>query len=137
MILCFFTTFLCRDHDIDAAKRRYEACIDSVRENATVLLASEQAVCQSRDPSNSKFRFLITEIKPWEQFTAEELSQYGVYEMVTIVAVPPTVDRGEVFSYQELFDMDWDSDSPVRFPCTFRWFRMSSSGKEEDHLEAV
>lgn len=137
MILCFITTFLCSDDDLDAAKRRYVDCLDSVGQKATVLLASEQAVCQSRDPSNSKFRFLITEIKPWEQFTAEELSQYGVYEMVTIVAVPPTVDSDELFSYQELFDMDWDADWPVRFPCTFRWFRMSSSGREEDHLETV
>ncbi|MCT1562791.1 hypothetical protein [Corynebacterium glucuronolyticum] len=101
------------------------------------MLASEQAVCQSRDPNNYTFCFLVTEIKPWEQFLAEELNQYGVYEMVTILAVPPTVDSDELFSFQELFDMDSEADWPVRFPCTFRWFRMSASGREENHLETV
>jgi len=70
-------------------------------------------------------------------FLAEELNQYGVYEMVTILAVPPTVDSDELFSFQELFDMNSEADWPVRFPCTFRWFRMSASGREENHLETV
>ena len=137
MIICFKTTFLCSDDDLNAAKRRYEARLDLVRQRVTVLLASEQAVCQSRDPNNYTFSFLVTEIKPWEQFLAEELNQYGVYEMVTILAVPPTVDSDELFSFQELFDMDSEADWPVRFPCTFRWFRMSASGREENHLETV
>lgn len=137
MIICFKTTFLCRDDDLSAAKRRYEARLDLVRQRVTVLLASEQAVCQSRDPNISTFRFLVTEIKPWEQFLAEELNQYGVYEMDTILAVPPAVDSDELFSFQELFDMDSEADWPVRFPCTFRWFRMSASGREENHLETV
>ena len=137
MIICFKTAFLSSNDDLDAAKRRYEACLDSVRQKVTVLLASEQAVCQTRDPDNSTFRFLITEIKPWEDFATQELNQYGVYELVTILALPPTVDSDELFSLQELFDMDSDADWPVRFPCTFRWFRMSSSGREEEHLETA
>ena len=135
MIIGFVTIFLCNDQEFDAAKRRYEACVDKVRQKATVLYASEQAVSQTREPEPLEFRLLITEIKPWEDFTEEELEHYGVYNFFTVLAFPPTTAREELFELQPLFDMDWDEDWPVRFPCSYNWFKLSPSGKEEEHLE--
>lgn len=127
---CFFTEFVCRNDQLEEAKKRHQKCVDKLRSKYKIHFSSEQAY--NAGHQEWYFSLLLKEILISEsERNAANLDDYNLFHFVTAIEIFDEKED-DFDTIVDTLEIDFEPGIPAKFPSRTRGILISKTGHEVD-----